>query len=317
MAELYGGMKVLAVALRKGGVGKTLFSVLLGQYFGQIANPPRRTLLIDLDTQQNASECLIEMESDPEAPDHRKVPVHPDYDANDPDMGDWDGRSSSADIFLGDPSEQIIAPYPTRFEHLEVLPAAGAALQAVELVRSEEVKAFIHDRLRAFFADPDVQANYDLIIIDTPPGKGAINRSVLRAATHVLYPVVPEEKPINGLRGMLQFERMERRHRDQPIEVVGVVPNMVNSQTLLHKENLAKLRNDPLIGPMLADFYIGNRIAFPTIDKPGVQPETIWEFKHYPEAKREAYQLCEFVEARLFGPVASEKGVVDGVAQQA
>lgn len=309
---MYNDLKVLAVALRKGGVGKTLFSVLLAQYFGHVAKPPRRTLLIDLDTQQNASECLIEMEVDPEAPDHKMVPVHPEFDPNDAEMAAaWDGRSSSADIFLGDPSESIIAPYPTRFENLEVLPAAGAALQSVELVRSEEVKRFIYDRLKAFFEDPDVQAHYDLIVIDTPPGKGAINRSVLRAATHVLYPVVPEEKPINGLRGMIQFERMERRHRDVPIEVVGVVPNMVNMNTNLHRENLAMLRQDPLIGPMMVDFVIGERIAFPMIDKPGVTPDTIWEFKNYPEARREAFALCEFVESRLF------EEQTDGIAQQA
>ena len=310
---MYNDLKVLAVALRKGGVGKTLFSVLLAQYFGHVAKPPRRTLLIDLDTQQNASECLIEMEGDPEAPDHKMVPVHPEFDPDDEEMAEqWDGRSSSADIFLGEPSEQIIAPYPTRFENLDVLPAAGAALQSVELVRSEEVKRFIYDRLKAFFEDPDVQANYDLIIIDTPPGKGAINRSVLRAATHVIYPVVPEEKPINGLRGMIQFERMERRHRDNAIEVVGVVPNMVNLSTNLHRENLEMLRQDPLIGPMMVDFVIGERIAFPMIDKPGVTPDTIWEFKSYPEARREAYALCEFVESRLFGEEQT-----DGIAQQA
>jgi len=244
------------------------------------------------------------------------VPIHPEYDPDDPEQADWDGRSSSADIFLGDPSEVIIAPYPTRFKHLEVLPAAGAALQAVELVRTEEVKRYIYDRLKAFFSDPDVQANYDLIIIDTPPGKGAINRSVLRSATHVLYPVVPEEKPINGLRGMIQFERMERRHREKPIEVVGVVPNMVNMQTRLHRENLEMLRNDPLIAPMLADFTVGERIAFPMIDKPGVKPDTIWEFKNYPEARREAFQLCEFVEQRLFGETATE-AVDHGLAREA
>jgi len=310
---MYNDLKVLAVALRKGGVGKTLCSVLLGQYFGHVTKPPRRTLLIDLDTQQNASECLIDMEADPEAPDHKMVPVHPEFDPDDKEMAErWDGRSSSADIFLGEPSENIIAPYPTRFDNLDVLPASGAQLQAVELVRNEEVKRFIYDRLKAFFEDPDVQANYDLIIIDTPPGKGAINRSVLRAATHVLYPVVPEEKPINGLRGMIQFERMERRHREQPIEVVGVVPNMVNLQTNLHRENLEMLRGDPLIGPMMVDFVIGERIAFPMIDKPGVTPDTIWEFKNYPEARREAYALCEFVEQRLYGEEQAH-----GVAQQA
>jgi chromosome partitioning protein len=297
--SMYNGLPVMAVALRKGGVGKTLFSVLLAQYLGHVSKTPRRVLLIDLDTQQNASESLLDMgESSSVSGEYKIPPTHPDYDENDPDTEGWNGISSSADIFYGD--DPIIAPYPTRFDNLEILPAVGSALQAVEMVRSDEVKEMIYERLKEFFNDPSVQESYDLIIIDTPPGKGAINRSVLRAVTHVLYPVVPEEKPMDGLRSMLQFERMERRYRDSPIEVLGIVPNMVKMGTKLHAENLEIMRNDPLIGGLMTDFYIGQRIAFPTIDKPGILPDTIWKFSNYPEAKKEAFQLCEFVENKLF-----------------
>jgi len=301
---MYNGLPVLSVSLRKGGVGKTLFAVLLSQYFGHVAKNKRKVLLIDLDTQQNASESVLEMDGSASAGDHKVPPVHPDFDESDPETDGWNGISSSADIFHGD--DPIIAPYPTRFENLDVLPAVGAALQAVEMVRSEEVKEMIYERLKDFFSDADVQDAYDLVIIDTPPGKGAINRSVLRAVTHVLYPVVPEEKPMNGLRGMLQFERTERRYRDEPINVVGVVPNMVNIQTTLHRDNLDVLREDPIIGPLLTEFYIGERIAFPTIDKPNISPDTIWKFKNYPEARHEAYELCEFVEKKLFGSEAEK-----------
>lgn len=310
MPTLYNGLKVLAVALRKGGVGKTLFSTLLAQYFGHVAAAPRRVLLIDLDTQQNASESLLDMEVDPVNMDHKLPPIHPVYDPNDPAQKDWEGRSTSADIFYAE--DPMIVPYPTRFKNLEVLPAAGEALQAIELVRSEEVKQKIHDRLRHFFEDPAVQSNYDLIVIDTPPGKGAINRSVLRAATHVLYPFIPEPKPIAGLRSMLQFERMERRHRETPIEVIGVVPNLVNIQTNLHQDNLKDLMQDPLIGPLMTNFYISKRIAFPAVDKPGASPDTVWEFGNYPEARRDAHQLCEFVEQKLFGTTAEQ---TDGTLQ--
>jgi len=103
-----------------------------------------------------------------------------------------------------------------------------------------------------------------LVIIDTHSGRGAINRSVLRAVTHV---------------------------------VCTVVPNMVNIQTAFHRDNLEILQEDSIIGPLLTDFYIGERIAFPTIDKPNISPDTIWKFKNYPEA----YQRCEFVEKQIFG----------------
>jgi len=296
---MYNGLPVLSVSLRKGGVGKTLLAVLMSQYFGHVAKTKRKVLLIDLDTQQNASESVLEMDGSASSGDHKAPPIHPDFDENDPDTEGWLGQSSSADIFHGD--DPIIAPYPTRFDNLEVLPAVGAALQAVEMVRTEEVKEFIYERLKEFFDDEDLQETYDLVIIDTPPGKGPINRSVLRAVTHVIYPVVPEEKPMNGLRSMLQFERTERRFRDEPIKVVGVVPNMVNIQTTLHRDNLEILQEDSIIGPLLTNFYIGERIAFPTIDKPNISPDTIWKFKNYPEARKEAYQLCEFVEKQIFG----------------
>ena len=105
---------------------------------------------------------------------------------------------------------------------------------------------------------------------------------------------------MQGLRAMLQFERMERRHREIPIKVVGVVPNMVNISTSLHRENIRILLEDPLIGPLMTNFYVAKRIAFPTMDKPGISPKTIWEFGDNPEAKKDAYQLCSFVEERLF-----------------
>ena len=71
----------MAVALRKGGVGKTLFSVLLAQYLGHVSKTPRRVLLIDLDTQQNASESLLDMgESSSVSGEYKIPPTHPDYD---------------------------------------------------------------------------------------------------------------------------------------------------------------------------------------------------------------------------------------------
>jgi len=299
--QMYNGMRVLAVALRKGGVGKTLFSVLNAQYFGHVSDKGYRVLLLDMDPQQNASESLIDMDSDNEAPDHRLPPVHPDYSPDEWEEDEWDGRYSTADIFLVEPEHLEISAYPSRFERLDVLPATGDALLSVELVHSEEVKQVIVDRLEHFLNDPDLQSAYDLVIIDTPPGKGPINRAVLRLATHVIYPVMPSPLPVAGLRSMLQFERVERRLRKNPIKIVGAVPNLVNMQTNLHREYMEIMRDDPIISPYLTDFHVANRIAFQTINKPGISPDNIWKFVDYPEAKADAFRLCEYVESKLFG----------------
>ncbi|RMH16646.1 MAG: ParA family protein, partial [Gammaproteobacteria bacterium] len=150
-------IKIVSVMMRKGGVGKTLFSVLLAQYFGLNKTNGKRVLLMDMDSQQNASVSLLKMESDPDLPEAFYPPIHPDYDAEE-EGDEWEGRSSTADLFYGMP----VVPYETRFPNLDILPAAGEQLQAVELVRSEEVKSKIYEQIRLFLDDPDLQSLYDM-----------------------------------------------------------------------------------------------------------------------------------------------------------
>ncbi|RMH19341.1 MAG: ParA family protein, partial [Gammaproteobacteria bacterium] len=239
---------------------------------------------------------LLKMESDPDLPEAFYPPIHPDYDAEE-EGDEWEGRSSTADLFYGMP----VVPYETRFPNLDILPAAGEQLQAVELVRSEEVKSKIYEQIRLFLDDPDLQSLYDMVIIDTPPGKGAINRSVLRASTHVLLPVVPEEKPVQGLRSMIQFIRQENRYRETQLSILGVVPNKVDSRYRIHYTNIEQLRQDPLVRQYLTDFVISQRAAFPNVDAPQANPDTVWAFSGNDKAKEEALALCHFVEKQLYG----------------
>jgi len=292
--SMYNNLRVLSVMLRKGGVGKTLLATLIAEYFGSFTN--KRVLLLDMDTQQNASCALIDMEK---IPDSKAFcpPVNPDFDPNDPDMEWWGGRSSTADLFWGKP----VIPYPTEFPNLDVLPSEAARLQDVEFVRKEEVREKIYDHMRNFFMMEEVQAAYDLVVIDTPPGEGAINRSVLRSCTDVLLPVVPEEKPIQGLFYMLELIGEENSYREQPINLLGIVPNMVDGRYAHHAKNIESLHKDPAIGKYMAPFVLHRYSAFSAIDAPGVKPENVWGFSGNNDARKAAESLCKFVEERMYG----------------
>ena len=92
-------MKVLTVANRKGGVGKTTQSRTLCEYFSVVRR--MRVLAIDLDSQCSLSHLLLDMDMSQVGEQGVRPPLHPEYDPGDPDQANWNGRSSSADIFYG------------------------------------------------------------------------------------------------------------------------------------------------------------------------------------------------------------------------
>src|SRR4051794_16505053 len=85
-------MKVIVPTNNKGGVGKTKVSILLAEYLSL----SKKVLVIDFDPQCNFSRRFLKMENDPSSPSGVLPPIHHDYNENDPDCCDWDGRSSIA-----------------------------------------------------------------------------------------------------------------------------------------------------------------------------------------------------------------------------
>lgn len=298
--SMYNGMRVLGVMFRKGGVGKTTFSSVIAQEFGLHGAGPnrdKRVLLLDMDTQQNLSSAFLPMEKDPRFKGFMP-PLHPNYDANDPDMSDWDGRSSSADIFSG----KEVFPYPVKdFPFLDILPAVSEQLQDVEMVRKDEVREKITDRLRDFFMLREVQEEYGLIIVDTPPGEGAINRSVLRACTDVIIPAIMEEKSTQGLVHILEMCAKENAYREEAINILGIVPNLFDGRYAAHHAKLAELQKDPKLNEVLADFIVRRLADFPRLDATGVTPATIFGLPKSSEARIEAETLCSYTRRKLYG----------------
>ena len=172
--------KVIVNATNKGGEGKTTMSIMLVEYVALIMH--KKVLAVDLDPQANFSKYYLDLEYDPVYKGGKIPPLHPEYNA-DEDLG-WDGRSSIANIFYG---EEVI-PYPTNFENIEMLPAHSAKLQEAEAVTKNEVLEKVHLQLKRFVQLPEVQEEYDVIIIDTPPSKGPLTIAGIKACTHMVIP---------------------------------------------------------------------------------------------------------------------------------
>lgn len=288
-------MEIIAFVNNKGGVGKTTCTKLMAEYLSKIRN--LRTLCIDFDSQCNISQQYLDMEIDPAAPEGLMPPIHPDFDPTDPDDIDWDGRSSISEIFYG----QGVVPYPTYVENLDIAPGHAEKLLAAESVRRSEVVEKVHKQLANFLNSPDVQAAYDVVVIDTAPSKGPLTISVIKAATHIVIPSVMEEQPVQGIYGMLQLWMQESltREKIRPLKLVGILPNMFK-QTRLHKDIMKSLQDNPAIGKYVLPVKFSQRIVFAECDAADNNPRSIFDYQEQHVAKAEALEVFSYIAERIF-----------------
>lgn len=285
-------MKIIVPTNNKGGVGKTKVSILLAEYFSYVKK--KKVLILDFDPQCNFSRRFLKMEVDPNAPQGYIPPIHPDYNPNDPEEDpDWDGRSSIANIFFGEP----VVPYPTHIENLDIAPAYADKLLLAEAQTRSEIVEKVHKRLNAFLAHAEVKSEYDIVVVDTAPSKGPLTISAIRAATHIIIPSIMEAQPIQGIFGMLQLWMQEslKREPERPLNLIGILPNMFR-QNNLHNDMLESLKSNPSIEKYILPMKLGQRIAFAEVDAEGAMPRTIFDLAENNIARQEALSLCEYVE---------------------
>ena len=156
---------IVAIANEKGGTGKTTLAVNLG---AALAIRGRKTLLIDMDPQGNASYILAKITDE------------------DPAMY---SVLTEKDIAL----DAIIQPTAT--EHLDIAPSnlhlAGAEIQLATLLGRENA---LKRKLAA-----DVINRYDFVLIDTSPSLGLLTINALNAANYALIPVSCDFLSLVGL----------------------------------------------------------------------------------------------------------------------
>jgi len=190
--------EIIAIANQKGGVGKTTTAVNLA---ASLAAAEKRTLLVDMDPQGNASSGL--------GIDKTAL------------------KSTIYELLLGTASlDEVLIQ--SELSQLQVLPATPDLIGAeVELVAAEERERRLQDSLRG------VTLNYDYILIDCPPSLGLLTVNSLTAADSVLIPLQCEYYAMEGLSQLMATINLIREELNPSLSLRNILLTMFDSRNNL------------------------------------------------------------------------------------
>ncbi len=289
-------MKVFVVANNKGGVGKTTISKLFAEY---CALHGKRVLLIDMDHQCSLSNRYLEMDLGPADKKDWIPPIHPDYNPEVQDVDNWNGRSSSPDIF----TMGYAVPYPTKIENLEIIPGHSHNLLNVERVTQNNVYKDVLKIFKEWMYMDSMIESYDLCVIDTGPSKGPNTTAAIHSATHMLIPAEMEKQSIEGLYGMIALRTQENlsRSKETALQLVGVLPNKFKIARGRQSEFLDGIRSDERIGVYLLPVKLSDLTGYAD-DSLSESEGGTSVFKRVPSdrCRKEFEELAELLFGRIF-----------------
>jgi chromosome partitioning protein len=204
------GLRVLAIANQKGGVGKTTTAINLGTALAAIGE---KVLILDLDPQGNASTGVGV------APEARGL--------------------TSFDVLTGKTSIAK-ASTQTLVPNLSVVPANADLVGLESELMAEANRPFrLRDAVAQLIAEQkarpaDVPFTY--LLIDCPPSLNLLTLNALTASHAVLVPVQCEFFALEGISQLKETIDQVKATLNPGLDVQGVVLTMHDARTSLSKE---------------------------------------------------------------------------------
>lgn len=202
---------------QKGGVGKTTIVCNLAAI---AASRGLRTLVIDLDTQANATQYLLGA----------------GYRRAEKTMADF--FDSTLSFSLQSPPFASYAT-GTAFENLDVVASSPRLEELIVKLEAKQKIYKLRDALKRL-------KGYDAVFVDTPPAMNFYSRSALIAAERVLIPFDCDEFARQALYTLMENIQELRADHNEALDVEGIVVNQFQPRAKLPARMVEELRAENL-----------------------------------------------------------------------
>jgi chromosome partitioning protein len=202
---------------QKGGVGK---STIVCNLAAVNARAGRRTLVVDLDPQANASHYLL----------------GGDADSLSPNIAELFEQTLGFKLFQAAARDFV---HHTRFDRLHVI-ASSPELEPLQGKLEAKYKIY---KLREALRELD---GYDDIVLDTPPALHFYTLSALIAAQKCLIPFDCDDFSRRALLGLLETVEEVRDDHNSALQVAGIVVNQFQPRARLPRRMVEELLEEGL-----------------------------------------------------------------------
>jgi len=218
----------------KGGVGKSTLTMILAEYLSFRFR--KRVLLIDMDAQANLSYIMVPYRWI-EAQEKKNIyhffqsslsgqprPIA-DFVARPPLMVSNINRVFRADLNRSEQTLDMVISTPS------------VAQLEEDLLKLWEAKKPMPANLRFALKEglDQVQDQYDLVLIDCPPGLSLFTSTALIASDFFVSPIIPEPLSLEGVRLAQDRARELGREYGCKVEFAGIILNIVKHYRRQHQ----------------------------------------------------------------------------------